>query len=38
MFSSFEHALRSFDIKYKFASVNANGMPFQNDLIRNKLL
>ena len=32
MLSSFEHAMRSYDIQYQFVSVNANGMPFQNDL------
>ena len=31
MFNYFEHALRSFDTQYQFVSVNANGMPFQND-------
>ena len=37
MFSSLEHALRSFDIQYQFLTVNANGMPFQKDL-RTKFL
>ena len=33
-----EHTLRSFDIQYQFVSVNANGMPFQNDLIKNYIV
>ena len=37
MFSSVEHALRSFDIQQQFVTLNANAVPFQNDL-RNNLL